>query len=74
MEATVEWTFTLAFAEVISGDGAKVHRQRIDLLDTEAYGQRKLRVPVNLTNRKWVRLEVWDMARNGAFTQPIWVE
>ena len=24
--------------------------------------------------RKWVRLEVWDIARNGAFTQPIWIE
>ena len=46
----------------------------MELSDTEAYGSRALRVPVDLTNRKWVRLEVWDMARNGAFTQPVWIE
>jgi hypothetical protein len=74
LEATIEWTFPLAFAEIISGDGQKVHRHRVDLSDTEAFGSRTLRLPVELDNRTWVRLEVWDMARNGAFTQPIWIE
>jgi hypothetical protein len=74
IEANLEWTFPLAFAEIISGDGEKVHRQRVELTDAEAYGSRTLRLPVDLTNRKWVRLEVWDMARNGAFTQPVWIE
>jgi hypothetical protein len=46
----------------------------VDLSDTEAFGSRTLRLPVELDNRTWVRLEVWDMARNGAFTQPIWIE
>jgi hypothetical protein len=74
LEAEIEWTFPLAFAEIVTGDGAKVHRQRVELSDTEEFGARFLRLPVDLTNRKWVRLEVWDMARNGAFTQPVWVE
>jgi hypothetical protein len=74
LEAVIEWTFPLAFAEIISGDGTRVHRQRVELSDTEAFGSRTLRLPVDVTKRKWVRFEVWDMARNGAFTQPVWIE
>jgi hypothetical protein len=74
VEATLEWTFPLAFAELISGDGANVHRERVDLADTEAFGTRTLRLPFAASDRRWIRLEVWDMARNGAFTQPIWIE
>jgi hypothetical protein len=33
-----------------------------------------LQIPVNLRDRRWVRFEVWDIAANGAFTQPVWVE
>jgi hypothetical protein len=74
VEARVEWTFPPAFAEVIWGDGSRVHRQRVDLSDGEAFSGRKLRVPVDLKGAKWVRLEVWDVAANGAFSQPVWVE
>jgi hypothetical protein len=74
VEAQIEWTFPLAFAEIISGDGSKVTRQRIELADTESFGTRTLRTNVNLTGQKWVRFEVWDIAANGAFTQPVWVK
>jgi hypothetical protein len=74
LEAELDWTFPLAFAEIISGDGQKVFRQRIDLSDTESFGTRKLKIPLNLKGRTWVRLEVWDIAANGAFTQPVWLE
>ncbi|MCI0540126.1 MAG: hypothetical protein L0Z50_33385 [Verrucomicrobiales bacterium] len=74
LDASLEWTFPLAFAEVISGDGQKVFRQRIDLADTECFGNRKLRFPLDLKGRTWVRFEVWDIASNGAFTQPVWIE
>ena len=74
LEAELDWTFPLAFAEIISGDGQKVFRQRIDLTDTESFGIRKLRLPLELKDRTWVRLEVWDIAANGAFTQPVWLE
>ena len=74
VEARLEWTFPPAFAEVIWGDGNAVLRQRIDLSDGEAFSGRNLRVPVDLKGAKWVRLEVWDIAANGAFTQPVWIE
>ena len=64
----------LAFAEIISGDGQSTRRQRVDLKDTKSFGKRVLRLPVDLNNQKWVRLEVWDVAANGAFTQPVWIE
>jgi hypothetical protein len=74
MTADVEWTFPLAFAEVISGDGAQVQRQRIDLSDAASFGSRTLKIPLDLRGKKWVRLEVWDVATNGAFTQPLWLD
>jgi len=74
LEADLEWTFPLAFAEIVSGDGQKVFRQRMDLTDTENFGTRKLRLPIDLKGRTWVRLEVWDIAANGAFTPPVWIE
>src|SRR5207248_1208856 len=74
IRAQLEWTFPPAFAEVISGDGSRVFRERIDLSDAGAFDSRELVIPVNLAGRTWVRLEVWDVATNGAFTQPIWVE
>jgi hypothetical protein len=74
LEANLEWTFPLAFAEIVSGDGQKVFRQRIDLADTESFGTRKLRLPLDLKGRTWVRFEIWDIAANGVFTQPVWIE
>lgn len=69
---TLQWTFPLHFAEIVSGDGNKIYRQKIDLDDTGPFGSRQWRVPVDLRGRKWVRLEVWDVAANGAFTQTHW--
>ena len=69
----LSWTFPMAFAEIISGDGQHVYRQRVDLTATKAFGQQTFRVPANLTNRKWVRLEAWDVAANGAFTQTVYL-
>ena len=74
MTARVEWTFPPAFAEVIWGDGSRVYRRRVDLSENEAFSQTKLRVAVDLKGAKWVRLEVWDVAVNGAFSQPVWIE
>jgi hypothetical protein len=71
VRATVEWTFPLDYAEIVSGDGANIFRERIDLRDTRPFGKRDLDLPVDLRGRSWARLEVWDIARNGAFTQPI---
>ncbi len=74
VRARVEWTFPPSFAEVVWGDGAAVRRKRIDLSDGEAFASRQLSVAVDLKGARWVRLEVWDVAANGAFTQLVWVE
>jgi hypothetical protein len=70
---TLDWTFPLAFAEVISGDGSNVYRERIDLVDTSSFGERTLTLRPQLTGRKWVRVAAWDVAANGSFTQPVWL-
>ncbi|HEV2696156.1 MAG TPA: hypothetical protein VG347_24930 [Verrucomicrobiae bacterium] len=67
------WTFPLVYAEIISGDGNTIHRQKINLTDTESFGSRTLNLTADLRNQKWVRVEIWDVAANGAFTQPVWV-
>ncbi len=74
LRAELKWTFPLAYAEIISGDGVTSYRQRIDLADTGPYGERTLELRPQLAGRRWVRLEVWDIATNGAFTQPVWLE
>ena len=67
----VEWTFPLNFAELVSGDGEKVYRQRIDLSSYGSFGARTFHMPADLSGRRWVRLEVWDVAADGAFTQTV---
>jgi len=69
-----KWTFPLNRAEVISGDGKDVFRDMINLNDTQAFGQKSFKFTQNLKGRKWLRVEVWDVAANGAFTQIIWLE
>ncbi len=69
----LEWTFPMNFAEIISGDGVKVFRERIDLSNTRAYGHDVLSLRPNLKGRKWVRVEAWDVAANGTFSQPVWL-
>jgi hypothetical protein len=68
------WTFPLNFAEIVSGDGSKVYRNRINLNQTKAFGTNRFDFKVNLKDRKWVRIELWDIAANGAFTQQVWLK
>jgi hypothetical protein len=72
LKADLRWTFPLRFVEVVSGDGARVYRKRIDMNDTGSFGKRTLDIEIDLNDRRWVRLEAWDVATNGAFTQPVW--
>jgi hypothetical protein len=69
----VRWTFPLNFAEIISGDGEHVYRDRMVLDHTRAFGDQTFQKLIDLRDRKWVRLEVWDVAADGAFTQTVWV-
>jgi hypothetical protein len=70
----LKWTFPMNYAEIISGDGEKVYRDRITLNNTHSFGEQTFNKSVDLTGRKWVRLEAWDVAANGAFTQTVWIK
>ena len=72
--ADLEWTYPLSYMEIISGDGTTIYRDRIDLSHTTEFDSETIDRNVDLSNRSWVRIEVWDIARNGAFTQPVWIE
>ena len=74
IKVSLNWTFPLSFAEIISGDGKKVYRERINLNNTLAFGKQNFSWSANLKGKKWVRVEAWDIATNGAFTQMIWLE
>jgi hypothetical protein len=71
LTATLESTFPLAFAEVVAGDGASVQRTKLQLDDAESFASRTVKIPIDLRGKKWVRFEAWDVATNGAFTQPV---
>jgi hypothetical protein len=74
LETELNWTFPMAFAEVISGDGKEVYRKQIDLSETGAFGKQTLREEIDLKGKSWVRFEAWDVAANGVISQPLWVE
>ena len=69
-----DWTFPLNFAEIITGDGEKVYREKINLDHTLPFGKKKFTFKADIKNRKWIRVELWDVAANGAFTQQVWIE
>jgi hypothetical protein len=71
VEADVRWTFPLAYAVVAWGDGARTSRKTIALDTTRSFGAQKFRWEIAAPEAKWARLEVWDVAGNGAFTNPV---
>jgi hypothetical protein len=74
IEMSLEWTYPLSHLTIVSGDGDSVYRNHFDLAATTEFGDRYIRIDADLQGKKWVRLEVWDIARNGAFTQPVWID
>ena len=71
--ADVEWTYPLAFAEVVWGDGKKIDRQIIPATDLAPFGTKKFSIPFDATGKSWVRFAVWDSAGNAGFVQPVWL-
>jgi hypothetical protein len=70
--ARVQWTFPLAFAEIVWGDGHTTHREVIDLADTREFGGKTFQWRAKADSWKWARIAVWDVAGNGAFVNPYW--
>jgi len=74
LEVELNWTFPMAFAEIVTGDGKEVYRQRIDLSETGSFGKKTLEKELNLKGKSWVRFEAWDVAANGVISQALWLE
>lgn len=74
IEMTLEWTYPLSHLTIVSGDGNRVYRDHFDLSATTEFDDKYIRIDADLQGRRWVRLEAWDIVRNGAFTQPVWID
>jgi hypothetical protein len=72
VRAKISSTFPLRVAEVIWGDGKSTHHQMIDLQSTPAFDNHEYEWSVNTPGWTWARFAVWDVAGDGAFTNPIW--
>jgi hypothetical protein len=70
----LSWTFPMNFVEIISGDGEKVYKERMDLTNTMAFGVQQFQFRPKLKGRKWMRVEAWDSAVNGAFSQTFYLQ
>jgi hypothetical protein len=46
----------------------------IPMSETQEFGRKAFQWPVDLKGIEWFRLEVWDVAYDGAFTQPIYLK
>lgn len=72
VEANISSTFPLRIAEVVWGDGVNTHRQIFDLQSTSAFDYHEYSWSVETPGWTWARFAVWDVAGDGAFTNPIW--
>ncbi|MGX5690706.1 hypothetical protein [Arcticibacter tournemirensis] len=70
----LSWTFPMNFVEIITGDGEKVYREKIDLMDTKAFGEKQFQFHSKVKGCKWLRVEAWDSAANGAFSQTFYLQ
>jgi hypothetical protein len=72
VDTMVTSTFPLRLAAIVWGDGTSTHRETIDLASTHGFDERAYHWDVKTPGWTWARLEVWDVAGDGAFTQPTW--
>ncbi|MEZ5403651.1 MAG: hypothetical protein R2729_28480 [Bryobacteraceae bacterium] len=70
--ARASYTFPLAEAVLVWGDGKATHRDVIPLEKTRAFGGGEFEFRKDAPTAKWARVEFWDIAGNGAFTNPVW--
>jgi hypothetical protein len=69
--ADLDWTFPLNFCELVWGDGQHVMRKIVNLHETGQFGRRQFRIEERAPSARWARLAVWDVAANGAMTEPV---
>jgi len=74
LKASLEWTYPMSHLDIVTGDGEQIFRERIDLSATREFGATEFQHTIEVSNKTWVRIEAWDIAKNGAFTQPVWLD
>ncbi|MBI3209888.1 MAG: hypothetical protein HYZ37_13460 [Candidatus Solibacter usitatus] len=72
LSAEIRNTFPLEYAEVVWGDGVNTHTSTISLNETRPFATTKLERAIDAKGWKWARFAVWDIAANGAMTNPVW--
>jgi hypothetical protein len=72
VKARISSTFPLRIAELVWGDGVNTHHQLIDLNSTPAFDDHEYSWLVDTPGWRWARFAVWDVAGDGAFTNPVW--
>jgi hypothetical protein len=72
VKARISSTFPLRVAELVWGDGTTTHRQLMHLDSAAAFDDRDYEWRADTPGWTWARLAVWDVAGDGAFTNPIW--
>jgi len=66
----LEWTFPLDFIEVIAGDGTTTDRKVVSAAQLPAMSAQHFDIPFDAAGKKWIRVAAWDIAGNGAMSQP----
>jgi hypothetical protein len=72
VKTKISTTFPLRIAELVWGDGKNIHHQIIDLQSTPAFDDHEYSWMFETPGWTWARFAVWDIAGDGAFTNPIW--
>jgi hypothetical protein len=72
VDAKISSTFPLRIAELVWGDGTSTKYKLIDLQSTPAFDDHNYSWVIDTPDWKWARFAVWDVAGDGAFTNPIW--
>jgi len=79
LHVQLDYTFPLESVFLVAGNGKTTRRRHLSV-DREialAGVGYDIRIPKSGFpdwNPKWIRLEAWDIAGNGAFTPPVWIE
>jgi hypothetical protein len=68
---SAQWTFPLAFGEIVWGDGNQTFTQTFPLTETRPFGSATFHWKTDARDWKWARVAVWDIAGNGAFINPV---
>jgi hypothetical protein len=72
VKAKISHTFPLQVAEIVWGNGNETFRTMLPLDTTREFTDTPVEKKIEANGWKWARFAAWDVAGNGAFTNPIW--